>query len=474
MAVALSRAWSLLEHHVVVLRWLPVYNVRASLAFDVLAAAAVVAVGAPEALVFASLAGVAPESGLYSTMVAPLVYGLLGTSSQVVLGPTALLSVLTSTSMPTQWGGTALVPGSAAYGAVASALSLCVGGVLLVLYLLRGRALVRFVGEPVLLGIVLSAGLIVSASQLAPLLGLPKCSASDAPGRTCTWLQTIVWACARLPSVRYASPVSAVASVGLLVLFKFGVPAARRWLPAYVQALRFAGPLVLVCVSIGVSAAVGSEGMQSVGLALVEPLPSGLPGVGGGWAALPPSAPGDGPALFVSAFAPAAIALIELLAIGGSAARLAGTTSPNAGQELFALSLVSLSCGLAQGFPGTSSMSRTAVALDAGVRSPLASVLAGLLIIPVLLWATPALSLLPKVAVAALIVVVVAKMLYKCVVEALALARTDICDALVVAVVVTLALCVEILPGFIAGLVLQWLVGLVRSGARSVVRVFFG
>jgi SulP family sulfate permease len=468
-------------HHIPLLRWAPLYRPREHLPRDLLSALVLVCIGVPEAIAFASIAGAPPESGLYALMVASITYGFLGTRAAVVVGPTSLMSLLTLASMPSRWGGAPLSPDTPAYGAVAGYLALSCGALQLLLHAARlGPLVTRFVGPPVLLGVVVVAALLVMSTQLGAVLGTPRCAGGSGGGGGCTFFEALGAALRGLPTVRPAAPLCALLSTALLLAFKVGVP---RVLPPRLRGLKFLGPLALVAAAAGGAAALGEGGRASSGLALVERIPPGLPGSGGGErGGAPAPAGGDVGALLAAAVAPAVVGFLELFAIaraaaaaeaeaagGGSRDGAVGAGAPAAGSDdgplLAAVAAANALSGAAGGLPVTASVSRTAVALELEVATPAASLLVGLFMVPVLQWLTPVLSLLPRAAVGALIFVVVGRMLR--VGEVLALARTDRGDLCVFLTVLLLALSVELLPAIAAGLAVQWALALARGAQEA-------
>lgn len=157
----------------------------------------------------------------------------------------------------------------------------------------------------------------------------------------------------------------------------------------------------------------------------------------------------------------ALIGYIESLAIARSVAAQTGGYAIDDQQELCAVGVCNLAVGLAQGYPVTGSFSRTAVLASSGAKSPMASILAGIGIIPVLLWATSALSQLPKVATAAIVMTVVNRLIQAPAVRALW--RSDKRDFLVYAIVFIITITQDVVPGLIAGVLVHWLIGITRS-----------
>jgi high affinity sulfate transporter 1 len=265
-------------------------------------------------------------------------YALLGTSRPLSVSSTSTLSILTADALVS--AGAAGDPGRAV--ATASLLALLVGGMLVVAGLLRLGFLADFISSPVLAGFKAGMGLVIAASQLSKVLGVPVEGDS---------FFAKIWSA--LGQLGDANPATvALALGGLAVLL-----ALRRWAP------RVPGPLVVVILGIALVALTDLEGR---GVALVGPVPGGLPkfelpSLAGAGALLP---------------AAAGIALISFIESISAARAFAARTDPplDADRELLALGAANLGGGLFQAYPAGGGTSQTAVNDEAGARTQLAGV----------------------------------------------------------------------------------------------------
>jgi high affinity sulfate transporter 1 len=311
---------------------------RAWLRWDLLAGLTTAAVVVPQAVAYASLAGLPVQVGLYVATVPMVAYALIGTSRPLSVSSTSTISILTAGALAD--AGAVGDPGRAA--ATASLLALLVGGLLAAAGLLRLGFLADFISSPVLAGFKAGMGLVIAASQLGKVLGVPV----EGDGFFAT-----VWSALR--QLGDANPATvALALGGLAVLL-----ALRRWAP------RVPGPLVVVVLGI---ALVGLTDLEGRGVALVGPVPAGLPrfelpGLAGA-AALLPSAAG--------------IALMSFIESISAARAFAAKTDPplDADRELLALGAANLGAGLLQAYPADGGTSQTAVNDGAGARTRLAGV----------------------------------------------------------------------------------------------------
>lgn len=151
------------------LKWLQGYTAQDAVA-DLIAGITVGLTVLPQGLAYATLAGLEPQYGLYSSFVGGIVYALLGSCRQVTIGPTALLALMTS-----RHTGFGLDSGPA-YGIL---LCLISGVVELAMAILKLGALVDLISLPVTVGFTSATAVIIGTSQLKGLLGLRGGSGSD-------------------------------------------------------------------------------------------------------------------------------------------------------------------------------------------------------------------------------------------------------------------------------------------------------
>ncbi len=128
------------------LRWLPNYE-PAWLKFDLVAGFTLAAYAIPVSMAYASLAGLAPQHGIYCYLIGGACYAVFGTSRQLAIGPTSAMSLLLGATIggmidgdPARWLG------------VASLTALTVAGLCLLAWLIRLSELVNFISETILIG----------------------------------------------------------------------------------------------------------------------------------------------------------------------------------------------------------------------------------------------------------------------------------------------------------------------------------
>jgi high affinity sulfate transporter 1 len=354
--------------------WLLAYR-REWLRADVIGGLTVAAVVIPKAMAYATIAGLPVASGLYTALAAMLVYPLFGSSRPLSVSTTSAIAMLTAATVAEV---SARSTGAAA-PAIAATLALLVGGFLVAARLLRLGFTANFISLPVLVGFEAGVGVVILIGQLNAVLGVHGTS-HDTVG-TVLELPSLV-ADANLPTL-------GLALVGIALLV-----AMPRYFP------RVSAPLVWVSLGIAASALLG---LAAAGVELVGAVPAGLPR-----ASLPDLT--LVPELWPSALAIALMAFTESVASARSfRAEEDPPVLPN--QELLAVGAANLTASVLAGMPAGGGASQTAIAAGAGVRSQLGQWVGAVALMATLLFLSPWIALLPKAALAAMILVSAASMI---------------------------------------------------------------
>ena len=357
------------------LRWARGYR-RATFGADVRAGLTVAVLVIPQAMAYAALAGMPPITGLYAAMVSLVVYAVLGTSNQASVAPVAIDSLLVAAAVAPLAGGD-----QARYVALAGLLALLAGGLQIGAGLLRLGTLVSFLSVPVISGFTSAAALTIAASQFKDLLGV------SASGTSTTLVDTVRGLLPRLGDTRLLTVAVGVGVIVALVL-------VRRFVP------RLPGPLLVVAAAAVVAALPGLRGALDV----LGEVPPGLPSPG-----LPALNWTDARALLPAAAAIALISYLESISTASAfARRTRNRIDPT--MELIAVGSANVASGLFRGFGVAGGFSRVAVNFNAGAKTPMSGVVAAVGIAIALLTITPLLALLPKVALAAIIIVAVSSL----------------------------------------------------------------
>ena len=156
------------------LRWLPNCSKR-SLGKDLLVGLNGAILALPQSIAYALIAGLPPQYGLYAAIVPVLIACLWGSSSYLICGPTAAISIVLFSSISPM-----AAPASDDFIALILLLTLLAGICQWLLGLLRFGALVNFVSHSVVLGFTLGAALVIGIGQMPNLLGLTVASQTTA------------------------------------------------------------------------------------------------------------------------------------------------------------------------------------------------------------------------------------------------------------------------------------------------------
>jgi sulfate permease, SulP family len=365
-----ARATSWITGYVPAVGWLRAYQgpwLRGDLAAGVTTAAVVI----PQAMAYATIAGLPVQTGLYVATVPMLVYAMLGTSRPLSVSTTSTLSALTAAAVAVAAAGD---PSRAL--TAASTLAVLVGGLLLLAGLLRLGFMADFISAPVLAGFKAGTGLLIAAGQLGKVLGVPQEGDSFFAklGSALSHLDQISW------------PTVILAACSILILL-----ALRRWAPRSLP-----GPLLVVALGILLALLTG---LADRGVALVGTIPPGLPEF-----AAPDLA-------MVQALVPAAAGVALMSFVESIAAARAftaeGESEVDADQELRALGGANLAGGCFQAFPAGGGLSQTAVNRETGARSQMAGVVTAGVVVLTLLFLTPLFENLPQATLGAVVIVAV-------------------------------------------------------------------
>lgn len=352
--------------------WLPAYD-RSFLRGDALAALAVWAVLVPQAVGYAAIAGAPPQAGLFAALGAGLLYAILGTCRELDVGPSSTIAVTAAA---------VLIPVVAEYPeqnytVLLAALAILTGVALVAAGVLRLGFAAEFLARPVLVGFISGIGVVVAVGQLPNLLGLTVPS-GNVP-------EMLWWIVGALDELEWRTPVVGLVSLAALLVL-------RRVNPKMPWAL-----LVAAC-SIALSRALD---LQAKGVAVISDVPAGLP-----TPAIPHVGLGELTSLGGGAMALALVALAESVGTARSFAARGGY-EVDGNQELVALGAANMGAGVLQGFPVDASLSRSAVAVGAGVRSRLSGLVVAVLLVVTMLFLTPLFDGLPVATLAAIIIAAV-------------------------------------------------------------------
>ncbi len=340
---------------------------------DVAAGLVLSALLVPQGMAYAELAGLPPITGLYTTVLCLVAYALFGPSKVLVLGPDSSLGpMIAATVIPlvTANGD----PGRAV--AYASLLALMVGAITISAGLFRLGFIADLLSKPTQTGYMNGLALTIVIGQLPKLFGFSV----DGDG-------LIAEASAFVRGVLDGRTVPAALAIGigsLLVILLLG-----RFLP------RLPGVLVAVVLAI---AAVALFDLADRGVRLVGPLPEGFPPF-----TIPTVPPSDLGLLLAGAFGIALVSLTDTISCATVFAARRGE-DVDGDREMIGIGAANVAAGLFQGFPVSTSSSRTAVAEQNGAKTQVTGLVGAAAVTMMLVFLPGLLRNLPQPTLAAIVI----------------------------------------------------------------------
>jgi high affinity sulfate transporter 1 len=345
---------------------------RAWIGNDLVAGLVLTAVLVPVGMGYAQAAGLPAVYGLYATIVPLVAYAIFGPSRIMVLGPDSALAALVAAAV------LPLATGSIERSvALAGMLAILTGGLCALGGVFRLGFVTDLLSKPIRTGYLNGIALTVLVGQLPKVLGFPA--------RGQSFLEE---AGGVLRGIRAGetNPVSCAIGVTSLIL----ILAFRRWAPGF--------PAALVAVIGATVAAAQLDLARTAHLSVLGPLPQGLPAF-----RLPDVSAADVRALVPAALAIALVSLADMSVLSRTFAARNGYAS-DADQELVALGVANVATGFFQGFPVSSSASRTPVAESAGAKTQITGIVGALSIALLLIFAPLLLQSLPQAVLAAVVI----------------------------------------------------------------------
>jgi sulfate permease, SulP family len=335
---------------------------------DVIAGVSVALVLIPQSLAYAEVAGMPAYRGLYAAAIPPIAAAFIASSPYLQTGPVAITSLLTFGAL-----ASLAPPGSAEYVELGLLLALVVGVARILLGLLRAGVIAYFMSQPMLMGFVPAAAILIAASQVPAVLGAPPTGGGVLEGAATALTEPAMWE---------------ATAVGLSLFVIATVAGGRRIHPL------FPGVLVAAGLAIAYSLVADYDG------ATVGSLPDGLPPLSLGlpW--------GELPSLLVPGVVIALVGFAEPASIARAFAA-EDREQWSADREFVSQGVANVAAGLSGGFPVGGSFSRSSVNRLAGARTRWSGAVTGLSVLAFLPFAS-ALAPLPTAVLGAIVVVAVA------------------------------------------------------------------
>ena len=343
------------------------------LAKDIMAGIVLTTLLVPQGMAYAELAGLPPITGLYTSIMCLLGYAAFGPSRILVLGPDSSLGPMIAAT---------ILPLVAAKGdakravALASVLALMVAVIMIVAAVAKLGFIADLISKPTMVGYLNGLALTILVGQLPKLFGFKI----DAEGLIREFI-AFVKGLANGEAVAAAAAVGIAGIVLILVL--------QRWLPKI--------PAVLIMVVLAI-AATSVFDLASHGVSLVGVLPRGFPPF-----TIPSVGLSDLGPLFAGALGIALVSLADTISTASAFAARTGQEI-RGNQEMIGIGVANLAAGLFQGFPVSTSGSRTAVAERAGAKTQFTGVTGAVLITLMIVLVPGLFRNLPQPALAAVVI----------------------------------------------------------------------
>jgi high affinity sulfate transporter 1 len=346
---------------------------REWLARDIVAGVVLTTLLVPQGMAYAELAGLPPITGLYTSILCLLGYAVFGPSRILVLGPDSSLGPMIAAT---------ILPLIAAKGdaeravALASLLAIMVAAVMILAAVAKLGFIADLISKPTMIGYMNGLALTILVGQLPKLFGF-KVEADGFIGELTGFIKGL----ANGEAVAAAATVGIAGIVVILVL--------HRWLPKV--------PAILIMVVLAI-AATSVFDLAAHGVSLVGVLPKGFPPL-----TIPHVRLSDLAPLFGGALGIVVVSLADTISTSSAFAARTGQ-EVNGNQEMVGIGVANLAAGLFQGFPVSTSGSRTAVAERSGAKTQLTGVVGAALIILMIVLVPGLFRNLPNPALAAVVI----------------------------------------------------------------------
>jgi high affinity sulfate transporter 1 len=346
---------------------------RKWLAKDVVAGIVLTTLLVPQGMAYAELAGLPPITGLYTSILCLAGYAVFGPSRILVLGPDSSLGPMIAAT---------ILPLMAADGdakravALASLLAIMVAAIMVVAAVAKLGFIADLISKPTMIGYMNGLALTILIGQLPKLFGF-KIEADGLIAEAVGFVKGLV----------HGEAVAAAAVVGIAGIALILV--LQRWLPKV--------PAVLIMVVAAIASttvfSLGEHGVDLVGV-----LPKGFPPL-----TIPHVRLSDLGPLFAGALGIAVVSLADTISTASAFAARTGQEVRGNG-EMIGIGAANLAAGLFQGFPVSTSGSRTAVAERSGAKTQLTGVTGAVLIVLMIVLLPGLFKNLPQPALAAVVI----------------------------------------------------------------------
>ena len=327
---------------------------------DVVAGVTVAAIAIPESLGYAKIAGLPIQTGLYCALLPALMFALIGSSRQLVVGADSATAALVAAG-----AGLVAAQGTAQYASAVGVLCIMTAVFLLLFAVAKLEFLADLISQPVLAGFLSGVGVSLIIGNLSGMLGVPASGS--------TW-DKLTQTLSELDQANWTTAALAFGTVIVMLALEEKMPK----IPAALVSLTL---FSVIAVVIDASA----SGVASVGA-----IPAGLPGF-----TVPEFQTGEFATLAASAFSIAVVILAQSAAVARSFAQKNGYTDSVKG-DLVGLSAANLASAFTSGFAINGSPPRTAAGDSAGSKGQVVNIAMAVTVALVLLFLTGLFEYIPS------------------------------------------------------------------------------
>ena len=347
-----------------------VLPLKTSLTSEIIAGLILAAVGIPEVMGYAKIAGMPVITGLYTILFPIAIFAIFCSSRHLIIGAdSATAAILSSTLI------SVAVIGSPEYVALASTVALLCAALLILARIFRLGFIANFMSRTVLVGFLTGVGVQVAISQLSDMLGLPV-----RVGGLNT-IPQLINVFTYIPNISIVTTMVSLVVIVIITVFRHVSP-------------KIPGALIAV---IGTVVTSFLFNFSVIGIPILGNIPSGLPSIG-----IPSITTGNLQLLIIAAFTCFVIIIAQSAATSRAYAfRYSEKLKEN--KDILGLSIANGVAGLTGTFVVNGSPTKTAIADNAGSRSQIASFVTAAVVLMVLLFFTKSISFIPKATLASIV-----------------------------------------------------------------------
>ncbi|CAI5456090.1 unnamed protein product [Caenorhabditis angaria] len=387
---------SFIKRHIPILDWLPKYDIKENLINDIVGGLTVGFIHVPQGMAYASLAGLKPVYGLYTSLFPGLIYMIFGSSRHVSLGVFAIISLMcgscnirVSQEIMDKYNLTSIEDRQEISVEIVKSLGLLVGCFQILLGLIKADYLISYLSDQIVVGFTTGAACHVFTAQLNKMLGvsLPRHTGFGKLFRIYRDLINSVME----DQVNFYTLAISIFTVIFLYSFKYIIT------PRCCAKTRFPIPYDLFVIIAGTAASQIFSLHDTYHIKIVGTIPKGLPA---------PKFPDISIFQYVisEALAIAVVSVVVTISMGKVFAKK-HDYKIDARQEFFALGMVESISSMFPVWPSSTALARSIINENAGTKTQLSAIISATVLILVLFFIGPLLEPLPTCLLSCVVIV---------------------------------------------------------------------